>query len=461
MIESRKMDITAEHKREEISSIPGMAGTVAIIGNFERADPFTIIVAKSLPEAHTKLGDSSLYSGSRGLKYIFKPDLINNISGASKILAIQPGTRTKATLTINFQGQELILETVSGGKWGNDIKISLTEGTSRDYQFIFDLKGEKKRFDNKTPQEIADKINSTNPYLNATLKPKAGAVYAEVLNQNLTGGTESASLTINDYTEALEFIVKEDIDVLILSDVVDDSFKPIISEFLENKKAKNNRSISLDSITPSDTNDSKIATVETARSTDAFYINQNTQINDEELTQSDSIARIAGIIAGTKVNQSLSKQTISDIQKVDPVLTDNEIDDLTDKGIICLELINRENNEYGIYSAVSSCIETDINGKKVPESEFHAVRSQQYIEKHFNRLLKEAQGSTGKALSLLGVNSILNQGVKDILDENLCVSLDAKAEEDPENSDGFRIKYKGVLNGVVNKIHNVYSWTME
>ncbi|WP_225369231.1 hypothetical protein [Methanobrevibacter arboriphilus] len=237
MIESRKMDITAEHKREEISSIPGMAGTVAIIGNFERADPFTIIVAKSLPEAHIKLGDSSLYSGSRGLKYIFKPDLINNISGSSKILAIQPGTRTKATLTINFQGQELILESVSGGEWGNDIKTSLTEGTSRDYQFIFDLKGEKKRFDNKTPQEIADKINSTNPYLNATLKPKAGAVYAEVLNQSLTGGTESASLTINDYTEALEFIVKEDIDVLILSDVVDDSFKPIISEFLEDKKS--------------------------------------------------------------------------------------------------------------------------------------------------------------------------------------------------------------------------------
>ncbi|WP_225369232.1 phage tail sheath subtilisin-like domain-containing protein [Methanobrevibacter arboriphilus] len=134
--------------------------------------------------------------------------------------------------------------------------------------------------------------------------------------------------------------------------------------FWKIKKAKNNRSISLDSITPSDTNDSKIGTVETARSTDSFYINQNIQVSDEELSQSDSIARIAGIIAGTKVNQSLSKQTITDIQKVDPVLTDKEVDELTDKGIICLELINRENNEYGIYSAVSSCIETDSNGKK-------------------------------------------------------------------------------------------------
>ncbi|MEA4957543.1 hypothetical protein SDC9_30524 [bioreactor metagenome] len=461
MIESRKMDITAEHKQEEISTIPGMAGTVAIIGNFERADPFTIIVAKSLSEAHIKLGDSSLYSGSRGLKYIFKPDVVNNIPGASKILAIQPGTRTKATLTLNFDEYELILETVSGGKWGNDIKISSTQGTSRDYQFIFDLKGEKKRFDNKTPQEITDKINSTNSYLNATLKPKTNNEFAEVLNQSLTGGTESASLTINDYTEALEFIVKEDIDVLILSDVVDDSFKPVLSEFLEDKKAKNNRSISLDSITPSDTNDSKIATVETARSSDTFYINQNIQVNDEELSQSDSIARIAGIIAGTKVNESLSKQTISDIQKVDPVLIDKEVDELTDKGIICFELINRENNDYGIYSAVSSCVDTNENGKKVPESEFHAVRSQIYIEKYFNKLLKETQGSTGIALSLLSANSIIKQGIQDLLKEKMVISLEAEAEEDPENSDGFLIKYNGLLNGIVNKIHNVYAWSME
>ncbi len=460
MIESRKMDITAEHKQEETSTIPGMAGTVAIIGNFERADPLSIIVAKTLQEAHTKLGDSSLYSGSKGLKYVFKPDLINNIPGASKILAIQPGERSKSTLTLNFEDKELILESVSGGKWGNDIKVSSTEGSSRDYQFIFELNGEKKRFDNKTPEEITDKINSTNPYLTATLKPKPSNVFAESLDKNLTGGTESASLTINDYTEALEFIIKEDIDILI-SDVADDSFKPIISEFLEDKKAKNNRSINLDSINPADSIDSKIATVETARSSDNFYINQNIQVNDEELTEFDSKARIAGIIAGTKVNKSLSKQSISDIQKVNPVLTDKEVDDLTDKGIICFELNNRETNEYGIYSAVSSCIDTLDNGKKVPESEFHAVRSEIYVEKHFNKLLKDAQGSTGKALTLLGVNSVLNQGVADLLKDNIVISLSAEAKEDPEENDKFIINYNGVVNGIVNKIHNVYAWSME
>lgn len=461
MIESRKMDITAEHRQEEISTAKGMAGTVAVIANFERADAFNIIVAKGLTEAQIKLGSNSEYSGSNALQYIFKPDIANNKTGASKLLAIQPGRRKKAKLTLNYKDQELIIETVSGGKWGNNVKISSTTGTNRDYQFIYDIDGIRKGYDNKSPAEIMDKINSSNPYLTAKLVDKQSSTFEEVLNEPLTGGEEASTLTINDYIEALEFIIKEDIDVLI-TDVKDDTFKPILSEYLEDKKTKNNRSMSLDSITPNDTIDSKIATVDSARSSDVFYINQNCQINDIELGEFESVARIAGIIAGTKVNESLSKQTISDIQKVDPVLTDKEVDDLTDKGVMCFELINRETNEYGIYSAVSSCIDTDDNGKKVPESEFHATRSEIYVEKYFDKKLKETQGKTGKALSLLAANSILKQACEDLVNkEKIVPSLTAEASEDPEDSERFLIKYNGKVHGIVNRIHNIYSWSME
>jgi tail sheath protein len=461
MIESRKMDITAEHKQEETSSAIGMAGTVAAIGNFERADAFAIIVANGLAEAQIKLGSDPTYAGSNALQYIFKPDTVNNKPGASKLLAIQPGERKKATLTLKFKDQEMVLEAVSGGKWGNNIKISSTEGTNRDYQFIYDIGGVKKGYDNKTPAEIMDKINSSNSYLTAKLVDKQSSTFEETLNEPLTGGEESDSLTINDYIEALEFIIKEDVDILIFTDILDDSFKPIVSEYLEDKKTKNNRSISLASITPNDTIDDKINIVDTARSSDAYYLNQNIQVNDTELGESESVARTAGIIAGTPVTQSLSKQTIGDIQKVDPILTDKEIDDLTDKGIMCFELINRENNEYGIYSAVSSCIDTNENGKKVPESEFHAVRAEIYVEKYFDKKIREVQGKTGKALSLLSLNSLLSQAVAELITNNIVISLTAEASEDPEDSEKFLINYNGVLNGIVNRIHNVYTWTME
>lgn len=459
-IESRKMEITSEHKQGATGSVSGMAGIVAAIGNFERADAFDIIVANGLTEANIKLGYSRDYAGSKSLKYLFKPDLVYNNPGASKVIAIQPGTRTRASLTLPVDDYEIVLEAASGGKWGNDILVSLTEGTNRDYQFVCDINGNKIRYDDKTPKEIVDKINSSNSYLNAQLN-ETSSTFMEAINVTLTGGTESENLTIADYTEALEFLIKEDVDVLIFTDIIDDSFKPIVSEYLENKKKINNRSISLGMLTNSDDNDSKIATVETARSTDQFFLNQLLQVDNEELGLAESIARIAGIIAGTKVTDSLSKQIITDIQKVDPILTDKDVDGLTDKGIMCLELLNRENNEYGIYSSVSSCIDTLENGKKVPESEFHAVRAEIYVEKYFNKYLKQVQARTGKALTLLAANSLLAQAIEDLLSEKIVISLTAEATEDPEDNERFLINYNGVVRGIVNRIHNVYTWSME
>lgn len=448
----RKFEITEESVEEEISINSGLSGIVLAIGNFEKADanvPYLITNARNIPNT---VGNNPTYSGSECLNQLFKKDEEQENFGASAVIALQVGKRERAKTILELEKIKWNVECLTGGLHGNNLNVTLTEGTSSDFLFILtDSNGNKLiEINNKPLDVIFKRINGAKRHINIVEEVDEESTFTEIINQSLTGGSESQEdFNIENLQETLSYLNKTKFNSIIFTEKLDSDLYSVLNEFLMERYAKSKLGIGIFPLNPDDSNLDKFTAISLARGGRMYFINQT--IND--LNEAQTCARIAGAIAGLNVKDSLSKYVLNDIESIHPVLNENDIEELTEGGIICLELKDQATNTFEVYSSVSSCIKVGDNGKLVPQSELHAVRSSDYCFNKLNEAAEEYLAKTDVKKNKDVLQSVLDK-VCDDLTGNIAENLTVKLEIDSENPERLIMDRECTVFRMIEKIHN-------
>jgi len=453
---TRKFEMTEETVKEEISApITGLSGIVLAVGDFEKADANTPYFIKDPRNIKDIIGNDPNYSGTNIVNLLFKQDYKQRNYGANGVIALQVGKRKRASVEIPVEGAKLKIETLSGGKWGNNLKVSLLEGTNNDYLFILtDGDGvELFNINNKTIENIVKQVNGNEKNIKISIEESTTSTFEEIVNEPLTGGSETTSaFTLSNLKTTLDYLSKDIINIIVFTEKFDSDLFPVLDEYLTERHEKGKFTIAILPLTPDDSKSGKINEVKSARNGYGrlYFIGQT--IND--LNEAETCARIAGAIAGLNVRDSLSEYILNDINSVHPFLGETDIEEMTAAGIICFELDSVSTGKYKVYSSVSSCIEMGNGGQLVPQSELHAVRSSDYCLEKLNEVQEKYIARTGVKKNKEVLKSKLDSICDKLVTSDIVDSIELSLERDTKN--GKRLIRDATITvfNIIEKIHN-------
>lgn len=423
MIDTTIPGMSNEIVEDEINMPLGVAGRVAIVGIFERADQDKAYFFGNIREAISILGDNNSYPGTGIIRQVFKQDLEQNNFGANSIICVQTGTRTRASLDLKDESDNtvLTLNAKNGGVWGNQLGIIVAEGTITNKKLVVKMGTDiVETFDNSTNEELVNKINNSSKYIEA-IGVDLKKTLVNLANGVLAGGTENSSPTVTDLNSSLETLLKEKFDLLIFTTPLQDTYYPVIGEYLEQKFRKNDGAMAILPIDPTMGNVQIISLMGSARSKYLIYMDQPFISKNDDLSLMESGALYAGFIAGLPVKESPTSKIINNISGLLKVHEDEDIYNLVSNGLNIFELKNRENNKYGVISGVTSSQAVNSVGIKSYD-EIYAIRILLHVVDYMN--LQGWLGRTGVSRDLVALEGELENRKNIILDEGILESLD-------------------------------------
>jgi hypothetical protein len=435
-------ELETEIVESDVSYPVGTAGTVAIIGNFEKAEPGEIYHFNTTRQALKVLGDNTSYSGTGVIMQVFKKAESINSGGATDVLIYQLGSREKAELTLSTS---LKLVAKISGKYGNDINITVVVNGTDDYSVFISYKNEiKEIYENLSLNTLVQKINNNSQYVTAEQLEENGSLTA-VSNTSLSGGTESSTFTIDHLTTALETLKKEKFDYFISSELLNPTTAyPIIAEWVTQKFKMDKPTKA--GLPLTGTIIENINIISNANEKHLIYLPQI--YND--MSPAESTARYIGAAAGLKVGKSLTNKIIEDIDKISPEYTIDDGNILMAAGATILEQKDRLNNKYGVVSAVTAEHETDENGDLKIYSEQYLVNILDYLIYHFN--LEKWLGDTEISANLETANAELSNRKKPLIDDKIVQDVNVLASMDDEEPFQMNVDFDAKANKIVKKI---------
>jgi len=408
----------------------GTAGTIAIVGNFQKGDANTPYFYNNPSDALNGMGNSPSYSGSNIITYAFKQDLDNNNYGATDCICVRAGATTKATCQLvgAAAAQSILLTAVSGGVWANGASNGLTvtigTGTVSGLKLTVLLNGVViGQYDNcATATDMMNRINAdtTSPIIASGTPAQLAVLPVAVTASPFTGGTETSTPTTADLTAAMNVISIEDFDILIFTDTPTSSFLPAIKTYLDTKFGIAKGSIAMLALAQANEIPLTLTNVGTTNSDLIAYKYQSYIIDGYELTEAETVARYASFVAGLPVNESPTNKIISDVEGVTPLYNFGPTETgypLVDGGVTMDKLLNRQNQQYGIVSAVTAIRDVDSTGQKVITSELYASRIRNFAINYFN--LDVWLGGVGIDTSIEAALGELSNRKDDLVDQKI------------------------------------------
>lgn len=453
--------VSAEIVTPDVARPNGSAGRIALVGIFERGDADTPYFFDNPRDALRVMGKSTSYPGSKMIDYVFKQDDTNNNYGASGLVCVQAGARVKASLQLKdaSNANVLLLTALTGGVWANGeatgLKVTIAAGTVTGKRLILKLNGEVvEDYDNCTNTELMNKINALSSHISVTATTEELArTLANLSDTSLAGGTDTTSPSNSDIDAALDSLLEENFDILLFTNTPADAYYPTIEAYLNTRLANDKPCISILPIASTKTTSEKITLIGTADNQLMSYIAQKFTIGVDTLTDAESAARYAGFVAGLPVNESPTNKRITDIDAISPEFPD-EVYTLTDKGLTCFELKNRETRKYGVVSAVTGSQTVGDDGMKTDASELYAVRCLTYVLNYLN--LDDWLGRVGISKTLNAVEGELSNRKQEILSSGIAEELTATPSIDSENDKicnvDISVKPPGILKHIRKRI---------
>ena len=437
----------------------GSAGVIAIVGRFQKGNGNTPIYITDAQDGFKKMGNDSNYPGSKILEEIFKKDPDNNNYGATGAIGIKAGVSAGATCDLmdtTTTPVKVMTLTVPGGTWGNSLTATISTGTLSGKKLViksgstvldvFDNCANATALYNKIISTSSLNIKVTTGDLTKTLKDVADSAFSS--------GTEVADPALTDLSDALDILINEEYDILIFTDVPEDSSYATIAAYLLERLANDKFTIAVLPIDSTKTVSQAEVVSEAIASGLLFTVTQSATVGTEELTDSETVARLAGALAGLPVNESLTNKIISDITGLNRTFTKDEIYSLTESGITVLELKSRKNNNYGVVSAVTTSQEISDDGTKTAWSEQYAVRTLGYVCNKLN--MKDYLGSTGKSKTKSSIEGEISNRVNSMLEEGIAESIDVSTNFDEANGEllyiDVSVKPLGILKHIKKRV---------
>lgn len=454
--------VSAEIVTPDVARPDGSAGRIALVGIFERGDNDTPYFFDNPRDALRVMGNSASYPGSKQIELIFKQDDENNNPGASGIICVQAGARVKATLQLKdgSDANVLLLTAKTGGTWANGaatgLKVTTAAGTVTGKKLVLKLNGVVvEEYDNCTNTELMNKINALSAYITATgTSTELARTLANVTDSSLAGGTETASPTNSDLDTALATLLEEKFDIICFTNTPADAYYPTIEAYLVSKLAIDKPCISILPIDSTNTVSETIALIATADNQLMSYVAQKATIGLDELTEAETVARYAGFVAGLPVSESPTNKRITDLDAISPEFTSAEAYTLTDKGLTCFELKNRETKKYGVISAVTGSQAIGEDGMRTNASELYAIRCLTFVLNYLN--LDDWLGRVGISKTLNALEGELENRREQILSDGIAEELTITPSIDSEDTKlcnvDISVKPPGILKHIRKRI---------
>lgn len=453
---------SAEIVTPDVARPNGSAGRIALVGIFERGDPDTPYFFDNPRDALRVMGSSTSYAGSKMIDYVFKQDPGNNNYGASGLICVQAGARVKASLQLKdgSNANVLLITAITGGLWANGatggLKITVAAGTVSGKRLIIKLNGEiVGDYDNCTNTELKNKINALNPFITASAtSTELARTLANISDTSLAGGTDTTAPTTSDVDAALDSLLEETFDILLLTNTPEDAYYPTIEAYLNTRLTNDKPCISMLPNDSTNTISEHISLIATADSQLLSFIGQKFTIGTDELTDAESAARYAGFVAGLSVNESPTNKRITDIDAISPELSTDSIYTLTDKGLTCFELKNRETKKYGVVSAVTGSQAIGDDGMKTDASELYAIRCLVQVLNYLN--LDDWLGRVGISKTINALEGELSNRKQELLSlgiaEELTITPTIDSDDDKICNVDISVRPPGILKHIRKRI---------
>jgi len=451
---------SAEFVEPDISAALGTAGIVAVVGKFEKGDENKPYYARNANEALDLMGKDEDYPGSKIIPLIFKPDPDSNNFGATSAILINAGTRTGASCTLvdtTTEPVQIMKLEAKGGTWGNSLTVTIATGSISGKKVTI-MNGTEilETWDNlanatevyykiKNHSSVIEKVTDLD--LTKTLKDVAASPFA--------GGTEPTSISTSDLSKALVEIQDESFDILVFTDLLDESYIPSVEQYLSDRFDSDNAS---GTIIATDKDNTVTQARTLALTNDSLFIlgliYQTFTIGTTELNEAETAARYAGYVAGMNVSESPTNKIISDVTGLNQSFKSGSAEEyaLVDAGVTLFKLKDRKNSKFSIVSAISTSQETDDSGKKL--NEIVTARTLLFVTNYMD--VKDYPGATRSAGALIGQAT---QRKNNLLDENIVQEMEITLEKSTSDSQvlnmDISIKVQDVVKHVHKRIKNI------
>lgn len=445
---------SAEFVEPDISAALGTAGIVAVVGQFEKGDENTPYYARNANEALELMGKDEDYPGSKIIPLIFKPDADNDNYGASSAILINAGTRTAASCTLVDTTAEPVsvmkLE-AKGGLWGNSLTITVANGSIAGKKVTI-MNGSEilETWDNLADATaVYNKIKNHSSVIETVSALDLTKTLKDVSASPFTGGADPVSVSTSDLSEALVEIQEENFDILVFTDLLDESYIPSVEQYLQDRFEADKASgtiIAMDK----DNTVSQARTLALANDSQFIlgFICQTFTIGTTELNEAETAARYAGYVAGMNVSESPTNKVISDVTGLDKSFKTGSADEyaLVDAGVTIFKLKNRKNEEYSIVSAITTSQETNDNGKKL--NEIVTARTLLFVTNYM-----DVTDWLGTTRSLEALEAEATQRKENLVEEKIVQDMEVSLEKSTADPQVLNMDIAVTVQDVIKHVH--------
>ena len=351
---------------------------------------------------------------------------------------------------------EIMKLTLAGGIWGNNLTLTISPG-SNSGQKVTIMNGSEilQQWDNcADATAIYNNILARNSIPVEITVGDLTKTPATVTAQAFTGGAEVSEPSASDIDSALATLLNEQFDLLIFTDLPIDTYYANIDTYIQSKLSADQLCMAVLPIDVTKTNADVIELLTSIDDQFFMWLTQSVTSGTEILNEAATAARIAGYLAGLPVNTSMTNKTISDITAINEDY--GTLDDggatqyqLTDNGATLLTVKDRQNQIYGIVSAVTGSHFVDDTGQK-PYVESHAMRTLCFCCNYLN--VNDMLGSTDFTTTQLAVNAEIEQRISD-LEGVVADDIQYSTEFDEDNNEVLYEDISVQPFGILKHIH--------
>jgi hypothetical protein len=346
--------------------------------------------------------------------------------GAAATLVLQDTASTPAvTLTLKGIGTR-------GNNFTATVRDSLTDTTQREL-LLYEGTTLRQRFTfakgTGEPQAITDAVNNSGSvWVSATKQADGNGTLAAINQQPFTGGMDP-TVTAADYNDALNALAPVDFNVLTI-DSEDPAVHATVQSWVDTQRSNGKRIMAVVGEPTSvdlSTRESDAATFNDYAM--VYVLNGFVDSDGVNIEGYLAAARVAGMIAGSAITDSLTHMVIPDATDVVGALDNNGIESAINSGAIVFTTNSQGQVqvEYGITTYINPDADHDAGWKKI-----RRVRTRDYLISSIVAVWDPLIGTVnntadGRATLLAAAQGVIDQMVKD------GALLDGSITEDPGN----------------------------
>lgn len=395
------------------------------------------IVAVLFKSSMGPLGAVTVLSAKEGYKDIYgeggTTDVLRETfyGGASKVIAVRVGNGGKAgmaSLSCESGTVEIAAKYPGAAKFTVTVREKLTNSAQKEcIVYLDDMEFEKVTFAaGENEAEALKKAFEASKNFAVTVKDATGAVTA--VSQTAFSGGEDPKCTNADYSAALTEVEKHYFNTICV-DTTDTAVFTLVAAFLDRIFQSGRFAIAVFAPEQSQTLEERKKAAESFDSEKiVLVLNANCSSGSEELKDYKVAAYIAGIIAATPSNESLTHTKLTRYSQLNELLTNSEIEDAELRG--CLVLSLSANSEVWVDSGINTLVNLEEN-QDAGWKKIRRVKTRNEVMYRANAAVDELVGNIGNSTSDRAVIMTTIQGVLDDMVTEGKLSY-ADVTEDPD-----------------------------